>query len=176
MLPDAVKTERGPEEADAHPTPRPVRRGLPPWQMLVALALVLVAIVGLCQVTGLARRLRPLPAPTPVPTATLVPTAMAVATPTSIPTDTPVPTPTATPVPVIMPGGQVIVRGTEGQQLSLRALPAVTQARLRILDEGTVLKVLEGPEAADGFQWWKVQTSDGVEGWVAGNWLVPLAP
>jgi hypothetical protein len=140
--------------------------------MRAALAIVLIAVVGLCQATGLAKRLRPLP--TPTPTATLVPTATALPTLTS--TDTPVPTTTATPVPVIMPGGQVIVKGTEGQQLRLRAGPALTQETLRIVEEGTVLKVLEGPEAADGFKWWKVQTDDGVTGWVAGNWLVPVAP
>lgn len=142
------------------------------WQMLIALAFVLIAVVGLCQVSGLAKRLRPLP--TPTPTATLVPTATAL--PTLTPTDTPVPTATATPVPVIMTGGQVIVKGTEGQQLRLRAGPALTQETLRIVEEGTVLKVLEGPEAADGFKWWKVQTDDGVAGWVAGDWLVPVVP
>lgn len=140
--------------------------------MLAALVLVLIAVVGICRVSGLANRLRPLP--TPTPTATLVPTATAL--PTLTPTVTPVPTATATPVPVIMPGGQVTVKGTEGQQLRLRAGPALTQETLRIVEEGTVLKVLEGPEAADGFNWWKVQTDDGVTGWVAGNWLVPVAP
>jgi hypothetical protein len=174
MLPDAVKTEKGPEEAATPPAPR---RGLwraSAWQMLVALAFVMVAVVGLCQVSGLAKRLRPLPTPTLTPTATLVPTATAV--PTLTPTDTPVPTATATPAPVITAGGQVIVKGTGGQQLSLRAGPAVTQERLRIVEEGSALKVLEGPVAADGFQWWKVQTTDGVEGWAAGNWLVPVVP
>lgn len=144
--------------------------------MLVALAFILIAIVGLCQVTGLAGRLRPLATPMPEPTATLAPTAMAVATPTAVPTDTPVPVPTATPVPVVMPGIQVVVQGTEGQQLRLRAGPALENVTLRILDEGTKLKVLEGPEASDGFQWWRVETEDGLIGWVAGNWLVPVAP
>ena len=175
MLPDAVKTEKGPEEAET-PAPRSVRRGMPAWQMLAAVALVLVALAGLCQVTGLAKRLRPLSTPTstPVPTATLVPTATVV--PTSLPTETPVPTPTATPVPVVMPGVQVIIQGTGGEQLRLRAGPALANVTLRILDEGTKLKVLEGPEASDGFQWWRVQTEDDLIGWVAGNWLVPVAP
>jgi hypothetical protein len=75
-----------------------------------------------------------------------------------------------------MPGGQVVVKGTDGQQLRLRAGPALNQETLRIVEEGAILKVLEGPEAADGFQWWKVQTDDGVTGWAAGNWLVPVVP
>jgi len=172
MLPDAVKTEQDPEEAETGPVPRSRMRRASAWQIPAALAVVLVALIGLCQLTGLPKRLRPLP--TATPTATLVPTATAL--PTLTPTETPMPTATETPEPVIMVGAQVVVKGTEGQQLSLRAGPAVTQNRLRIVEEGVVLKVLEGPTAADGFQWWKVQTSDGVEGWVAGNWLVPVAP
>jgi hypothetical protein len=77
---------------------------------------------------------------------------------------------------VILPGGQVVIQGTEGQQLRLRAGPALTQETLRVVDEGTILKVLDGPEFADGFQWWQVQTDDGVTGWAAANWLVPVAP
>jgi len=172
MLPDAVKTEKDPEEEETSPAPRAGARRASAWQLPVAVVAVLIAAVGLCQVSGLANRLRPLP--TPTPTATPVPTATAL--PTVTPTETPLPTPTATPVPVVMVGGQVVVQGTEGQQLSLREGPAVTQARLRIVEEGTVLKVLDGPVAADGFQWWQVQTSDGVQGWVAGKWLVPVAP
>jgi hypothetical protein len=142
------------------------------WQMLAALAVVLIAVAGLCQVTGLGKRVRPLP--TLTPTATAVPTATAL--PTLTATETPVPTDTATPVPAVMTGGQVVVQGTEGQQLRLRAGPALTQETLRIVEEGTILKVLEGPEASDGFQWWKVQTDDGATGWVAGDWLVPVVP
>ena len=83
---------------------------------------------------------------------------------------------TATVVPVVSPGIQVTVIGTGGQQLSLRAGAGQSQARLRILTEGTRLTVLEGPEASDGYNWWKVRTEDGVEGWVAGEWLVPASP
>jgi len=172
MLPDAIKAEQSPEEGETPRAPRRRMRSAAPWQMLAAVAIVLIAGAGLCQVSGLGKRLRPSAAPTP--TATGVPTATAL--PTWTPTSTPVPTATATPVPVVMPGGQVVVKGTDGQQLRLRAGPALNQETLRIVEEGTILKVLEGPEAADGFQWWKVQTGDGVIGWVAGNWLVPVVP
>ena len=172
MLPDAVKSEQDPEEGDTRPAPRAGLRRAPPWPMLAALAFVLIAVVGLCQVTGLAKRLRPLP--TPTPTATPIPTITPL--PTLTPTNTPEPTATATPVPVIMPGGQVVVKGTEGQQLRLRSGPALNHDTLRIVEEGAVLQVLEGPQAADGFQWWQVKTSDGVIGWVAGDWLVPVVP
>jgi tetratricopeptide (TPR) repeat protein len=33
------------------------------------------------------------------------------------------------------------------------------------LATGTEVTVVEGPEIADGFAWWKLQTADGVEGW-----------
>jgi hypothetical protein len=172
MLPDAVKSEQDPGEGDARPSPREGLRRAPPWQLWAALAVVLIAVVGLCRITGLGKRLQPLP--TPTPTATPVPTATPL--PTLAPTNTPVPTATATPVPVIMIGGQVVVKGTEGQQLRLRAGPALNYETLRIIDEGTQLQVMEGPQAADGFSWWQVKTTDGVIGWVAGTWLVPVVP
>jgi len=172
MLPDAVKSEQDPEEGDAQPTPRPPRRSTPPWQLAAAGAVVLVAFLGLCQVSGLGKRLRPLP--TATPSATPVPTVTPL--PTLAPTRTPEPTATPTPVPVVMAGGQAVVQGTGGQQLRLRSGPALTHETLLIVEEGTVLQVLEGPQAADGFQWWQVKTPDGIQGWVAGDWLVPVAP
>jgi uncharacterized protein YgiM (DUF1202 family) len=33
------------------------------------------------------------------------------------------------------------------------------------LATGTEVTVVEGPEIADGFAWWKLQTAEGVEGW-----------
>ncbi len=75
MLPDAVKTEQDPEEAEPQPAPRGGRRRAFAWQMPAALLVVLIAAIGLCQLTGLAKRLRPLPTATPAPTATVAPTA-----------------------------------------------------------------------------------------------------
>lgn len=173
MPPDVERTEKMPEERQ---TRRRVQRGLqraPAWQVLIALALVITALIGLCQVTGLASRLKPRP---PAPTAT----------PTSLPTFTPVPTwtatstltPTATPTPQpqLMPGGRAVVQGTGLQQLRLRAGPGLDGEVLQLLPDETQLKVLEGPELSDGHKWWKVQTDDGLVGWVAGDWLVPLVP
>ncbi|MBM4431051.1 MAG: SH3 domain-containing protein [Chloroflexi bacterium] len=140
--------------------------------MLLPLFLIAVALLGLCQVSGLLSRLRPLPMPTltPMPGPTATPQPALALTPTAGPTAT------LTALPLVMPGVQVTVSGTGGQQLSLRAGPGQSQARLRILTEGTRLLVLDGPEAGDGYQWWKVRTDDGVEGWVAGDWLTPVSP
>jgi len=181
MSPDAAKTDK---THDASPKrSRDTGKGVgadllrrlrasSSWQMLLALALVLVAAAGLCRVSGLSNRLTPLP--TPTATSTSLPTRTAL--PTWTLTSTPVPTATATPVPVIMPGGQAEVSGVGAQQLRLRAGPGLTHETLRTLQDGTRLTVLEGPEAADGYKWWKVRTEDGQEGWVAEDWLVPVVP
>lgn len=75
-----------------------------------------------------------------------------------------------------MPGGRAVVQGTGVQQLRLRAGPGLDKEMLCTLPDDTKLMVLEGPELADGYTWWKVQTDDGLVGWVAGDWLVPIAP
>ena len=140
--------------------------------MFLSLALVLVAVAGLCWISGLSNRLRPLP----LPTATYTPLPTWTRLPTETPTITPVPSATATPEPQIIPAGAVVVSGTEGQNLRLRAGPGLTYATLRILEEGARLKVLEGPEKVDGYEWWKVQTEDGQVGWAVSNWLTPVVP
>lgn len=181
MSPDAVRTDN---THNASPKrPRDAGKGVaadlmrrlrasPSWQMLLALAFVLVALVGLCRVSGLSNRLKPLPSPTPtsttLPTRTLLPTWTA--------THTAVPTPTATPEPQVKPGAVVVVTGTGAQQLRLRAGPGLTHETLRTLEDGTRLQVLEGPELSDGHRWWKVRTANDQEGWAAGDWLVPVVP
>ncbi|MGC8786043.1 MAG: SH3 domain-containing protein [Anaerolineae bacterium] len=129
------------------------------------------AIVGLYRVTRPTGKLTP---PAPVPTATFMPTLTPFLTLTPIPTM--IPTATPTPLQQLMPGGQAIVQGTGEQQLRLRAAPGLDKEILRTLPDETRLKILEGPEVADGYKWWKVQTDDGLVGWAAGDWLVPTAP
>jgi len=75
-----------------------------------------------------------------------------------------------------MAGGNVMVAGTGVAQLRLRAGPGLTQETVATLEDGTRLTVLEGPATADEHEWWKVRTADGQEGWVAGDWLSPVAP
>lgn len=172
MSPDAVETDKVRDEKETKPRRKSWMEFVSRRQMLLALALLLVAIAGLCWISGLSNILRPLPPPTatrtPLPTFTPRPTVTLTMTPT--------PTATATPEPQVMPGVQVTVSGTVGQNLRLRAGPGLTQETLSILEEGTRLTVLEGSEAADGYEWWKVRTDDGQEGWVAGNWLIPVVP
>ena len=128
------------------------------------------------------------------PTATeAVPTATLIATPTATPT-TPAPTPTETPTathmatstltalatitptPIqageIIVGGYVQVTGVGEDMLGLRYGPGIDYARVKVLADGTVLKVIEGPEQADGLRWWRLEDlSDGTLGWAADEWL-----
>ncbi len=60
--------------------------------------------------------------------------------------------------------------------LSVREGPGTGYARTAVADVRTGGRVFEGPESADGYDWWKVQFSgdgnDGpVTGWVAEDWL-----
>ncbi len=70
----------------------------------------------------------------------------------------------------------MLVRGAGAQKLRLRASPGLSQETLTALADDTKLKVLEGPQVADGYVWWRVQTDDGRNGWAASNWLVPVVP
>jgi hypothetical protein len=147
---------------------------------------------------------RPTPSPTPVlspaegpvlspaegpvlPSSTSVPLPEGETEAEAIPTqvmaqDTPFlspPTPTLVPaVPAeIAIGIYVKVSGTEGTDLSVRAGPGTNYARLKIVAEGSVLKVLDGPSEADGYVWWQLQDiSDGVVGWAVADYLVPTVP
>jgi len=76
----------------------------------------------------------------------------------------PLPKPTPTPsVPTeIEVGVYVKVLGAEGDQLSFRTGPGLNYARLKLVDDGTILKVVEGddedvPVEADGLTWWRLE-------------------
>jgi hypothetical protein len=187
MSSNAVRTDNPQDASPQRPGRRPEQplldllqhlKRAPSWQMALALALVAIALFGLCRVSGLWVRLRPSPTPTgtsaPLATRTLLPTWTV--TGTSMPTPAPSATMTSTVVPVVKPGVSVVVSGTGAQQLRVRSGPGLTYATLSTMADGSRLRVLDGPEAADGYQWWKVQAEDGQEGWVAGDWLSPVAP
>lgn len=174
MAPDAVKRDPAPDEQKRSRLPGGFKLSST-LQIALIVALILIALVGLCQVTGLAAKLGlgPAPVPTATPTA-LPPTPTLVPTITSTPT--PAATPTATPPPQLAVGGKAVVQGTSGQKLHVRASPGTTQQVIIDLDDGAKLQILEGPQAADGYTWWKVQTEDSHVGWAADNWLTPVAP
>jgi hypothetical protein len=63
------------------------------------------------------------------------------------------------------------VTRTGGRILRLRAGVGIDQAVLFKLPVGTQVKLLEGPQPADGYTWWRITTLGGREGWVAGEEL-----
>ena len=64
-------------------------------------------------------------------------------------------------------GAQVVVAGT-GQCLNVRDGPGLGQAAIDCLKDGATIKLAEGPQEVDDFQWWRI---DGRDGWVAADWL-----
>jgi uncharacterized protein YgiM (DUF1202 family) len=145
------------------------RRGLPLWPLLVIVLLILVVLVSLWNPF----------APAPLPTPEIIPTLIPIS-PTLPPRPTITPTPKPTPTPTvptkITVGGYVKVVGAEADQLSYRSGPGLNYARLALIKDGTILKVLEGPEEADGYTWWRLQDKDGFIGWAAEDWLQPTVP
>jgi hypothetical protein len=149
------------------------------------LALVIGIVILLC--VGLVLIIRALtgkggdetPAPIPTVTVMVLPTStVSLIEPTAYvtPTDTvvlPVGTLAVTPQPAgIQPGALVIVEGTGGAGLNLRQQPTTYAKVVGSAREGTVLTVLEGPQEADGYTWWKLRTPSGAEGWGAAKYLV----
>lgn len=150
------------------------RRGLPLWPLVVILLLILAVFIALWS-----------RAPSPLPTPVITPTA----TP-ALPTFPPSPTSTATPRPTPTPtlpaevtvGGYVKVVGAGDDQLSYRSGPGVNYARLKLVEDGTILKVLGGPEKDPGGGiWWRLEdpAEEDAElkiGWAAEEFLEPTLP
>ena len=164
---------RGDYEYEGEEVPRQTRgkgrRGLPLWPLVVIVLLIAVVFISLWN---------PFTPPTQ-PTVEIIPTnTPALPTVAPFPTATPTPRPTPTPsVPTeIEAGGYVKVVGAEADALSYRSGPGLNYARLTLVKDGTILKVLEGPEEADGYTWWRLEDEDGFIGWAADDWLEPTLP
>ncbi len=68
------------------------------------------------------------------------------------------------------PGQQFRVQSPSGQ-LNLREAPALDAGALlpNGLPNGSYVAILAGPVMADDVEWWRVQTADGLQGWMAGQ-------
>ncbi len=53
-----------------------------------------------------------------------------------------------------------------GNNLNLRETSALGSTILRELETGEIITIMEGPVGFDNYYWWRIRTSDGVEGWV----------
>jgi hypothetical protein len=176
-------TDRDWEAPDHKPAPQAKRRfTLPPWALVVAA--VAIAVLVCVALVLIVRALRSGPEATPtvempaVLESTRSPTAVIVVHPTTVitPTATAVIPGSVTAAPTIFaeiaPGAQVVVQGTRGVGLNLRASASTGARILASAKDGATLLVLEGPQQAGGYTWWKVRTADGKEGWAAGEYLV----
>lgn len=109
----------------------------------------------------------------PSPTWTPLP---AVSAPTAQPTFTPVPTPDVAVAPeTITVGYYAQVVNTDNVGVTVRGGPSTSNAPLTIAAEGSILLVLDGPAEANDFLWWQVRLENGSEGWVAGDFIEPVA-
>jgi hypothetical protein len=109
--------------------------------------------------------------PSPIPSGTSpIPTA------TPIPTFTPPPTPDLAVAPEEVTLGYFAqVVNTEGVGVILRGGPSTDNVRVQLIDEGIVLLVIDGPAEGSDLFWWQIRLDDGVEGWVAADFLAPAA-
>jgi len=150
------------------------RRKLPLWPLAVILLLIAVVLISLWN---------PFTPPTQ-PTVEITPTATpALPTVAPFPTATPTPKPTPTPsVPTeIEVGGYVKVIGAEADGLRFRWGPGMDTVTKKFIEDGAILKVLDGPEEADGLTWWRLEDPEEEDadlkiGWAADDWLKPTLP
>jgi predicted RNase H-like nuclease (RuvC/YqgF family) len=56
-----------------------------------------------------------------------------------------------------------------GLPLRLRSGPSLEGSVVDRLQPGTQMTLIAGPQHADGHAWWHIRTTDGREGWVAGE-------
>lgn len=109
--------------------------------------------------------------PSPIPS--LTPTRP---TATPIPTFTPIPTPDVAIAPeAVTVGFYAAVANTDDLGVTLRGGPSRSNIVIVVVDEGTPVYVLAGPQEADDLLWWQLRLPDGTEGWAAGNFLEPIA-
>jgi hypothetical protein len=66
-------------------------------------------------------------------------------------------------------GATAYVTRAGGLPLRLRSGPSLNDSLLDRLQPGTQMKLLDGPRQSDGHAWWHIRTTDGREGWVAGE-------
>lgn len=179
---------RKPETELTNPRPRRQREGSRepiPWLWLgLGVVVTIIAIFVALSLANAFLEREPLMTSLPTPTiirltapATAVPSPTSPQpSPTAIPTFTPRPTPDVSIAPEeITVGFYAEVANTDGIGVSLRGGPSTDHSRLFTVPEGTVLLIIDGPREANDFVWWQVRLSDGSEGWVAGDFIIPAA-
>lgn len=79
-----------------------------------------------------------------------------------------------TPEPLVPTGAQFQVRGTDTEGLFLRPDPSSAGAPITTLPEGTIVTVIGQDIVGPDRVWKNVRTADGLEGWVASDFVTPV--
>jgi len=143
---------------------------------VVAIIVILLLVLRACGVIGATGSDSATPTLRPASTVSeqvaTTPGAEQVSTPVP-PTATSNP-PTPTPATVQV-GARVEVAGTGEDGMSFRTGPGTKYIRISVLKDGNILRVVGGPEDADGFTWWRLEAEDGTVGWAVENFLILAA-
>ena len=91
----------------------------------------------------------------------------------TLPPSTPVPTTPTADVPVLRASGFAVITGTDDAALRIHKAPGKDTAAPGRIGPGKQVHILEGPQKADGLDWWKVESPDAT-GWAAGQYLAPV--
>ena len=153
--------------------------------VLILLMLILIGVL-LTSKNSVVAELFATKTPTATPTHAATPTSPFPPTSTSTrvpPTSTATPAPptnTPRPAPVAL-AKDVLAKVTppEGLKLKVRDNASTAGKVLGELDTGAQVAIVDGPTAANGITWWKVDNSQGLVGWSAEgvggvNYLVPV--
>jgi 3D (Asp-Asp-Asp) domain-containing protein len=70
-------------------------------------------------------------------------------------------------------GDTVVVVGTEGRGMRLRAGPGMSHKILATIPEGGTVRVLAGPVTDGDDDWYQVRSGTSLTGWAVGRYLVP---
>ncbi|GEM_PF-991418 len=68
-------------------------------------------------------------------------------------------------ISVLTVGGQATIRTTDGDALNVRSGSGTGFAIVVKVEPGSVVDLLEGPQPADGYVWWRIRLASGQEGW-----------
>jgi hypothetical protein len=105
------------------------------------------------------------------------PTGFGDPTPTGVASSQPTTAPVAP--DAIAVGGYAVVTGT-GDGLIVRSSPGRSGSRIAKIADGTKARVVDGPQEADGFTWWKLDQFDksnpALTGWSVQDYLKASAP
>jgi len=77
--------------------------------------------------------------------------------------------PEVAPVAVTIGGQATITVEDVNGTLNRRSGAGINFSIIDRLPYGTIVTLVDGPQPVDGYTWWKVQTPNSVEGWVAEN-------